>query len=403
MGVPGSDSEGEDDWTPSDMTMKPSPRSTVRQTARSVPLNLVARAVKTFVMRNTGTRRVKCTIDELEATSFKSYSIIFTLASNYILLSQLLLRIIKKRKPTMRIVLRHTPRLEPSARSRRAPDPLPEPKRPIRLNVKPPSRLRNVTGADADDDEDATPAGRTSLSRSSKQNKRPIVDKPLSESEPSEEEDDESAMSKGEDDEEDAEGSDVGMSDEAPAPAPQPTRSAPTSAAKGKIKLNNPYAKAAPAPAPAPVTKTKAARKPSPKQALNANGKVESVEKKEVRMTGVNNADLSDSDISSLDSPPPGMKTPPPFKAFGADDDAEGDSEEEEDDEDEEMEDAEGDSDDAIRASQIDEDDLGSASDESGTPDPNKMTRRQRNTSPSGLLALSNEAQKKKFFTAEQM
>lgn len=80
----------------------------------------------------------------------------------------------------------------------------------------------------------------------------------------------------------------------------------------------------------------------------------------------------------------------------GAEEDAEVEEDEEMDADGDEEEDAEGDSDE-------DEDDGTPASmSRSHTPDPSKLTRRQRGEFEGGLMALSNEAMKKKHLTAEE-
>lgn len=275
-------------------------------------------------------------------------------------------------------------RPEPSRSRRAAPDPPPaDPKRPIRLNVKPPSRLRQVMTEDDDggQSEASLPAQRTSLSRASKPKAKPAPaahpssssssSTPASDEEEEEEEEEE--------DEGDASGSEASRSDvdasmpeaddATPAPLPPPK---PQPNPKSTIKLKNPYA-------------TSNARKPSPARVLQKQGNVQSVESKEIAMGGTG-ADSDDelSSIGSQDGEEP-----------NAAEDAEGS-------EDLDEEEADIDSaDDAIRASQIADSDL--ASDSDGTPDPSKLTRRQRRTSPDDLMALSNEAQKKKFFTAEQI
>lgn len=207
-----------------------------------------------------------------------------------------------------------------------------------------------------------------------------MIDKPSESEDEDEDEDDdaegstEESEGSADDDTEGDEDEDVDMSDGSPPPAIMPAPAPINTSSKAKIKLNNPYASAA--------------SNPSPNQVLKRNGNVQSVEEKEIRMAGTGQD--SDDDLSSIasDDANEGMS--------GALKDTEGDPDSAED-----LDGLEGDSDDAIRASQIDSDDLDS--DDSGSRDPTKLTRRQRRTSPSGLLALSNEAQKKKFFTAEQI
>ncbi|KAF2093253.1 hypothetical protein NA57DRAFT_81590 [Rhizodiscina lignyota] len=80
----------------------------------------------------------------------------------------------------------------------------------------------------------------------------------------------------------------------------------------------------------------------------------------------------------------------------GGEEDAEGEEDEEMDAEGDEEEDAEGDSD------EDDDDETPASISRSNTPDPSKLTRRQRGEFEGGLMALSNEAQKKKHLTAEE-
>lgn len=106
------------------------------------------------------------------------------------------------------------------------------------------------------------------------------------------------------------------------------------------------------------------------------------------------------------------IKPPPPVKSVeerekeleGDSSDLEDDDEEDEnenDDQDEDQDEAEADSDEDM--ADVDE----HGREISGTPDPSKLTRRQRATvdemmDDGSLLALSNEAQKKKYITAEE-
>ncbi|CAO2651072.1 Nn.00g093690.m01.CDS01 [Neocucurbitaria sp. VM-36] len=118
------------------------------------------------------------------------------------------------------------------------------------------------------------------------------------------------------------------------------------------------------------------------KPAISITKPQDSVEAKEMAMDASDDDELSDPD-SDLD---------------GEEDDAEG-----------EDEDAEGDEDDEMAAQNEDEDeDMNSDEDMSRdqTPDVSKMTKRQRaiinEDSDGALMALSNEAQKKKHLTAEE-
>lgn len=213
------------------------------------------------------------------------------------------------------------------------------------MTVKaPPSRLREVTT-------NSSNASREKLGRSSK--RAPIIDKSESE-EDDEVEDFEEA--EGITDEDDDEEDEEDEQDEISTP---------------RIKINGPANR----------------KKPSPGRVLKQGVPTRSVEDKE--MQGAS----SEEELSSeLDD-----------EAEGEDDDeAEGD-----DDEDMEMLDDDGaEVDDTINSAAIGEDELDSEEEggsESGTPDPSKLTRRQRGEAESDLMALSNEAQKKKFFTAEQI
>jgi Ino eighty subunit 2 len=164
-----------------------------------------------------------------------------------------------------------------------------------------------------------------------------------------EEEEDEDA--EGDEDDEDAEGDDVDMDD---APPPPPIKIV---SAAGRSK---PILKATPAA---------------------GEGKLRSVEDQEMAMEG------SDEELSELDSSAE-LEDQEGGELAGA-----GEGEEDVDGEGDEDElDAEGDT-----------DTDGTPSDSRlGTPDPTKLTRRQRGEDEGGLMALSNEAQKKKHLTAEE-
>lgn len=246
--------------------------------------------------------------------------------------------------------------------------------RSIRLNVTKPSGLRHQVMTEDDSDElESTaelPSSRASLGRSSKAKRRVIVDDESDsedeEEEEEEEEDDEAEdqSEQGEDDESEEADEDVEMSEATPQPPPKPRQT---------IKLNQ-----------------AALRKPSPQRVLKTNGKVKSVEEKEMEMagTGADSEDV-DEELSELD-------------------DAEevSDEDDEEDMSDDGNQPADSAALDTIRASAIGDDELDSDSDlensRDGTPDPSKQTRRQRAENDE-LMALSNEAQKKKFFTQEQL
>lgn len=190
---------------------------------------------------------------------------------------------------------------------------------------------------------------REKMSRGAKRN--PIVEMDESEDDEdaeSDEDEDEDEEDDDEDEEEDAEGDpededDDMEDDEEPAPPPP------------RIKINAPVA---------------VSRKPAPEQKLQQRG-VKAVEDQEM-----------DDESDELSDGP-------------EDDELEGDEDEEMLDDDEHN--------DTINSAAIDDEDLDSEDDEDGTPDPNKLTRRQRGNADAELMALSNEAQKKKFFTAEQL
>lgn len=231
-------------------------------------------------------------------------------------------------------------------------------KRSIRLTVKaPPNRLREITG---DESEAENSSGRASLSRGSK-NKKPIVDAPSDEEEDEDEDeeveddDDEGEGEEGEGSEEEQEVEDedeimedaeedeeASEDDEEDATPTAPAASNPT------IKISVPPK-----------------RKPSPAQRL-----------KEAGVTPVEDKEAESSEMSSEPE-----DDPPDLENMAEDDRG-----------------------DTITASAINESDLDSDSelDEAGNATKQK-TRRQRAASPTSLMALSNEAQKKKFFTAEQI
>lgn len=215
---------------------------------------------------------------------------------------------------------------------------------------------------------------RNSLSRSSK-NKRPIIDASSDEDdveveeEDDEDEDETNAVEEDEDTSED----DADMDD-----------------------YDDSTIKVAPAPASVP-------RKLSPTRTLKLSTKIKSVEEKEQQQPPPASDDES---LSELDS-------------ASNDDDEEDDDQADNNDNDMDMEEG----DDTIAADAIGEDELDTSSDErsrSGTPDLSKLTRRQRAaldegnmseagdgaasaSGAAGLLALSNDPQKKKFFTNEEL
>ncbi|KAI9717441.1 MAG: hypothetical protein M1828_007203 [Chrysothrix sp. TS-e1954] len=255
------------------------------------------------------------------------------------------------------------------------------PKRSIRLNIRPPSRLQELKDDGSDDDSGTgSRVTRETLSRNSK-NKKPVVDEPSTEEEDSElsselqddeeeievEQEEEGAGGDGEQDEDEEEEEQEEEEDEQEQEE-EDEEEEPDQDTDSDIEMGG-TPTLTPDP---PQIKVSAPQKPSPERVLKTEGRaVQSVEEREAA-----NPDI------------------------GADEEMD----DELDDEDEDLEEFEGDMDDRadiITADAIGEDELDT--DDSGTPDPTKMTRRQRRTSPSTLLALSNEAQKKKFFTAEQI
>lgn len=240
-----------------------------------------------------------------------------------------------------------------------APGPI---KKSIRLTVKaPPSRLREITSRSV---LTSTPAPlRDTLSRNSK-NKRPIVDE-SSEDETGQDEieDDDDIMDDEDEDESDAQGEESD-GDITALHVPPPKNPS--------IRIS------------APQT----IRKPSPAQLLKQHSNSKSVEDKELEP-----AATDDDLISELAS---------------QDDNDDPEEDDEEIDAENDLIDEAGDT---ITAVGIESDELDSDSDRSGNPDLTKLTRRQRATyeslpadaSGSHLMALSNEAQKKKFFTDEQI
>ena len=241
--------------------------------------------------------------------------------------------------------------------------------RSIRLTVKaPPSKLREVTMGSPPDTKKSGSTKRESLSRGTK-NKPTIVEK--------EEDDDEDMID----------------FTRRPSSARSATKATPVPAAKPSLTFRIPKK---------PGTETK---KPSPEQVLKATPKVTSVEEKEMSFAESDD----DDELSELD-----------------DEDVEPDQEQQEDDsseEEDEEDDAEGevasDSDEEMSyppdallpgliaaasasaaANLSDSDDFDTS--QTGTPDPARLTRRQRGGADDSLIALSNEAGKKKIFTAEE-
>ena len=237
-------------------------------------------------------------------------------------------------------------------------------KRSIRLTVKaPPSRLQEIKG----DDEDTRRSSRARSGRSVRNLRRSYVDKGSSaeeedddeeeedaEGEADEQDEDEDEEDEEEDEEEDDAEGDVDMED-APPPPPKP------------VKQTIKFSTSKPTTAPR-------GRKASPTTTLNLAGtKHRTVEEKE---TG--DAD-SQSSSSEVEDDPEDLEN----GALDEPDDL--------------------DRGDTIKVDAINESDLDS-DDSSGLPDLSNLTRRQRGGGDDGaLMALSNEAQKKKFFTAEQI
>jgi len=215
-------------------------------------------------------------------------------------------------------------------------------------------------------------------------------------------------------DEDDDDDMDVDMDDE------DEVVTRPSSSARGKSS--------APTPTPAtaaakpgltfripkkPGTETK---KPSPEQRLKAAPKITAVEDKQVALANASD----DEELSELDDDDEieGREEDVDEEEEEQDEDSEedGDSDDDEEAEEEEDDDAEADTDSDQEMTEIPSalDQLTSAAAENasdseldtsqtGTPDPSRLTRRQRGAPDDTLLALSNEATKKKFLTAEQV
>jgi Ino eighty subunit 2 len=251
----------------------------------------------------------------------------------------------------------------------------PEDRASLKLTVKSqPSKLRQVTTGRA-----TRAAGTRAAAR-----RRPIVEVTSSEEEDEEveeeeeeeeEEDDEEGDAEGEEDEEmvdaeeeeedeDAEGEeDEEIDEDEPMDEPPPPPPAPKSRVPGRAA---PVAAPRPSKA-APVAPAKSKVPPLPD---------------------------SDEELSSLDSLEDEDQAMGDEDDEGGEEDAEGEDELGEEDEELDEEDAEGESD------LGDSDELGSRE---GTPDLSKLTRRQRaDYDPTELMALSNEAQKKKHLSAEE-
>jgi len=236
-----------------------------------------------------------------------------------------------------------------------------EPRQSIKLTVKaPPSKLREVTNSSSSNrGRNITVNSRDSFEGGeivvgSRPRKKPIVEESSEDEEedpePNDEEEDEDAEGEedddmGEDEDEDAEGEEDEEMVDAPAlhpPLPYKHPKGPVQGSKPSVKIT----------APLP-----------------------SVEDKEMALD-----DDDDEELSDVPS---------------ADEDAEGEPDEEDG---LGEEDAEGEIDDFDS-----DEELVDSGSRSHTPDPSKMTRRQRHELDGGqLMALSNEAQKKKHLTAEE-
>lgn len=218
---------------------------------------------------------------------------------------------------------------------------------------------------------------RDSLSRGSK-NKAPVI----------------------EEDEDDDDDLDAGGEDDTPTPAPPPSKTK-TSPNKPTLSFRIPKK---------PGTETK---KPLPEQVLKATPRAVSVEDKEMALAASDDEELSELEDEDVERDDEEQE-----EEHEEDDDDENEEEEEDDDPDAEGEEyEEEDADHSALPSALDQ--LTAAADgatspspslsdselgsRSGTPDPNRLTRRQRGGPEGMLMALSNEAQKKKFLTAEQL
>lgn len=273
-------------------------------------------------------------------------------------------------------------------------------KRSIRLTVKAqPSKLREVTTGST---LSSPVQQRDGLSRSSK-NKKPIIDASSDEDEDDAENDDDEEADQGEDNEvEDEEEETLEI---------VPPRQSSFSRQPPRVKVS------APPPTDIPV-----ARKPSPARILKLHSNLKSVEDKEMEETTPAVSD--DDDLSSVNSPDEDEEDPENGAASDDEDNEQSIDYSEDDDLDRMLLDEANDTlpGDATKDNMdISGSDLGSDDENdsaSGTPDVTKLTRRQRAAhfgddpaSPSsglasyegGLMALSNDPQKKKFFTAEQL
>ena len=258
-------------------------------------------------------------------------------------------------------------------RTRRAEASAEAPKRSIRLTVKaPPSRLQEIKGDD--DEEEARPSrarsGRAKNQKQSYIEKESSADEDEDDADDDAEEDPEGDADANEDDEqdddedveeedEDADG-DVEM-DGAPPRITSKLKSGPT------IRF-----------APSGTSKPARARKASPNTTIQlGSNKHRTVEAKEM------DEQASQSESSEVEDDPEDLEN-------GALD---------------EPEDLDPDRGDTIKVDAINDSDLDSDdSNDSSLPDLSKLTRRQRGGEDDGaLMALSNEAQKKKFFTPEQI
>jgi len=236
-----------------------------------------------------------------------------------------------------------------------------EPRQSIKLTVKaPPSKLREVTNSSSTRGRNVAVNSRDSFEGGeivvgSRPRKKAIVEESSEDEEEDQEENDEEEEededAEGEEDEEMGEDDDAeGEEDEDMVDAPPPLPPLPYKHPKGPTKNQKPSVKVT---APLP-----------------------SVEDKEMA--------LDDDDDDELSDLPSGEED-----AEGEPDDEDGLGEE----------DAEGEEVDDFDS----EEELMGSGSRSHTPDPSKMTRRQRHELDGGqLMALSNEAQKKKHLTAEE-
>ncbi|KAL9081457.1 MAG: hypothetical protein Q9157_000015 [Trypethelium eluteriae] len=261
----------------------------------------------------------------------------------------------------------------PSARPRRAPsgassitsierasnESPAEAARSIHLKVKaPPSKLREVTSGVSINSRDSLEGTEVVSGPRKSRSKKAIVE------ESSEDEDEDEDVEGDIDDEEldeDAEGDDDEDDEDA----------------DGDVDMEDVYEKSLPVP---PAPKPSIARPKVTIRRANPSNGTKSIEDKEME------EEEEDEELSEMES-----QDEEQVDELGEDEEG--------------VEDEEGDEEDAEGDDDIDSDDETPSGSRGGTPDLSKLTRRQRaayEEMDGGLMALSNEAQKKKHLTAEE-